>query len=156
MDTQRKHVPPQAASDVMTRYPTCCTPGTSLDRVAQLMVLQDCGEIPIVEDEVSRVPIAVVTDRDIVCRVLARGKNPLEYTAESCMSQPIVTVPEEMFVDDVLATMEKHQIRRVPVVNAGGQCVGVISQADIAWRAPKKEVAELVREVSRDTDSSSR
>jgi len=120
------------------------------------MVLQDCGEIPIVEDEDSRVPIAVVTDRDIVCRIVARGKNPLECTAESCMSQPVVTVSEEMLVDAVLATMEKHQIRRVPVVNARGQCVGMISQADIAWRASKKEVAEFVREVSREGDSPSR
>ena len=140
----------------MTQYPTCCTPDTPLDRVAQLMVLQDCGEIPIVDDEESRVPIAVVTDRDIVCRVVARGKNPLEYTAEFCMSQPVVTVAEEMPIDDVLATMEKHQIRRVPVVNVRGQCVGVISQADIAWRGSKKEVGELVREVSRETDTSSR
>jgi len=147
---------PQSATDLMTHYPTCCTPDTPLDRVAQLMVLQDCGEIPIVDDEESRVPIAVVTDRDIVCRVVARGRNPLEYTAESCMSQPVITVPEEMPIDDVLATMEKHQIRRVPVVNARGQCVGVISQADIAWRGSKKEVAALVREVSRDTDGSSR
>ena len=149
MDTQHTHG--RSAGDVMTSHPTCCTPDTPLDRVAQLMVLQDCGEIPIVEDEENRVPIAVVTDRDIVCRVVAKGKNPLEYTAETCMSQPVVTVPEEMVIDDVLATMEKHQIRRVPVVNTRGQCVGMISQADMAWRRSKKEVAELVREVSRET-----
>jgi CBS domain-containing protein len=140
----------------MTRYPTCCTPDTSLDRIAQLMVLQDCGEIPIVQDDETRVPIAVVTDRDIVCRVIARGRNPLEYTAETCMTQPVVTVPEEMSIDDVLATMEKHQIRRVPVVNTRGHCVGIISQADVAWRRSKKEVAELVREVSREATEPSR
>ena len=155
MATQHRYGPSQSAGDVMTSHPTCCTPDTPLDRVAQLMVLQDCGEIPIVEDEESRVPIAVVTDRDIVCRVVAKGKNPLEYTAETCMSEPVVTVPEEMVIDDVLATMEKHQIRRVPVVNARGQCVGMISQADIAWRRSKKEVGELVREVSRETDAPS-
>jgi CBS domain-containing protein len=156
MDTQQKHDASQLASDVMTSHPTCCTPDTPLDRVAQLMVLQDCGEIPIVADEENRFPIAVVTDRDIVCRVVAKSKNPLEYTAEFCMSQPVVTVPEEMAIDEVLATMEKHQIRRVPVVNARGQCVGMISQADMAWRRSKKEVAELVREVSRETSEPSR
>jgi CBS domain-containing protein len=155
MNTQHTDHRSQSAGDVMTSHPTCCTPDTPLDRVAQLMVLQDCGEIPIVEDEENRVPIAVVTDRDIVCRVVAKGKNPLEYTAETCMSQPVVTVPEEMVIDDVLATMEKHRIRRVPVVNARGQCVGMISQADIAWRGSKKDVAELVREVSRETDEPS-
>jgi CBS domain-containing protein len=140
----------------MTPHPTCCTPDTSLERVAQLMVLQDCGEIPVVDDEQSRIPIGVVTDRDIVCRILAKGQNPLERTVESCMSQPIITVQEDVSVPDVLATMEKHQIRRVPVVNVRGQCVGMISQADVAWAASRKEVAELVREVSRDTDAASR
>jgi CBS domain-containing protein len=146
----------QSASELMTAHPTCCTPDTPLERVAQLMVLQDCGEIPVVEGDGNEIPIGVVTDRDIVCRLVARGKNPLEYTAESCMSQPVVTVPEDMSIEDVLATMEKHQIRRVPVVNARGACVGMISQADVAWRAGKKEVAALVREVSRDHDASSR
>ena len=156
METQPKRDPSQSASDVMTSHPTCCTPDTPLDRVAQMMVLQDCGEIPIVADEENRIPIAVVTDRDIVCRVVAKGKNPLDHTADFCMSQPVVTVPEEMVIDDVLATMEKHQIRRVPVVNARGQCVGMVSQADMAWRRSKKEVAELVREVSRETNEPSR
>src|SRR4051812_36716367 len=156
MDTPTTHAPSQSAGDVMTSHPTCCTPETPLERVAQLMVLQDCGEIPIVDDESTRVPIAVVTDRDIVCRIVARGKNPLEHTAEDCMSQPVITVPEEMPLDTVVATMEKHQIRRVPVVNTRGQCVGMISQADVAWKGTKKEVAALVREVSRESHDPSR
>jgi len=55
-----------------------------------------------------------------------------------------------------MATMERHQIRRVPVVDAREQCVGMIAQADLAWAGPQKDVAVLVREVSRDTDLSSR
>jgi CBS-domain-containing membrane protein len=50
-----------------------------------------------------------------------------------------------------VSTMEKHQIRRVPVVDEQDCCVGIISQADVAWKRPEREVAELVREVSRDT-----
>jgi CBS-domain-containing membrane protein len=52
--------------------------------------------------------------------------------------------------------MEKHQVRRVPVVDDRGGCVGMISQADVAWIGKEKEVAELVREVSRDTGEISR
>jgi CBS domain-containing protein len=59
----------QTAGAVMTPHPTCGTCDTPLERVAQLMVLQGCGEIPVVEDDQARVPIAVVTDRDIVCRL---------------------------------------------------------------------------------------
>jgi CBS-domain-containing membrane protein len=67
------------------------------------------------------------------------------------MSQPAVTVHTDAPIDEVVSTMEKHQIRRVPVVDEQDCCVGIISQADVAWKRPEREVAELVREVSRDT-----
>lgn len=141
------------ARDVMTPDPACCSPGTSIDEVAKLMVQNDCGEIPVVDtrDHV----VGVVTDRDIVCRVVAEGKNPIGYTAETCMSGPVVTVPEDMALDDVVKTMETHQIRRVPVVGDDGACCGIIAQADIALKAPEPEVVELVREVSKDTGNAS-
>ena len=142
------------ARDVMTPDPACCSPNATLDEVARLMIHNDCGEIPVVD--ASDRPIGIVTDRDIVCRVVAHGKNPTGYTAETCMSQPVVTVPANASVNEVISTMEKHQIRRVPVVDEGGCCTGIISQADLAWEEPEHEVAELVREVSRDTTSESR
>jgi CBS domain-containing protein len=108
----------------------------------------DCGEIPVI-DSAER-PVGVVTDRDIVCRVVAEGKNPSAYTAEGCMSQPVVTVPLDAPVADVLSTMEKHRIRRVPVVDEGGACAGIIAQADLAWNERLSDVGELVREVSRE------
>ena len=141
------------ARHVMTPDPACCTPQTTLDQVAKMMVANDCGEIPVVD--VTNELIGVVTDRDIVCRVVAEGKNPLAHPAESCMSQPVVTVHVDDPIDDVLATMEKHQIRRVPVVDDRGWCVGIISQADVARAGPEHDVAELVREVSRDTEQES-
>ena len=142
------------ARDVMTRDPACCTPNTTLDEVAKLMAQNDCGEIPVVD--VGDTVVGVVTDRDIVCRVVAEGKNPIAYTAETCMSQPAVTVHADAPIDEVVSTMEKHQIRRVPVVDEQDCCVGIISQADVAWKRPEREVAELVREVSRDTGRDSR
>jgi CBS domain-containing protein len=72
------------------------------------------------------------------------------------MSQPVVTVRADDPLDEVVATMEKHQIRRVPVVDERGCCAGIISQADVAWTEPLPEVGELVREVSRDTWRESR
>jgi CBS domain-containing protein len=137
------------ARDVMTENPACCTPETSLDQVARLMVQHDCGEIPVIDAADS--VVGVVTDRDIVCRMVAVGKNPLAYPASSCMSELVVTVTTDATLADVLSTMEKHQVRRVPVVDARGGCVGMISQADLAWAGKEKDVAELVREVSRDT-----
>jgi CBS domain-containing protein len=142
------------ARDVMTANPACCTPDTTLDQVAKMMVQNDCGEIPIID--LNDRPVGVVTDRDIVCRVVADGKNPMAHTAESCMSQPVVTVSADDPVGRVVSTMEKHQIRRVPVVDERGCCAGIIAQADVAWAEPLPEVGELVREVSRETGRVSR
>src|SRR5688500_867807 len=103
---------PRTAADVMTPDPACCTASTTLDQVAKMMVQNNCGEIPILD--MNDRPVGVITDRDIVCRVVAEGKNPAAHTAESFMSQPVVTVRTDDRLEDVLATMEKHQIRRVP------------------------------------------
>jgi CBS domain-containing protein len=138
----------RVARDVMTPEPACCTVDTTLDEVAKLMVARNCGEIPVL-DRSSR-PIGVVTDRDIVCRIVAKGKNPLGHTASEAMSQPVVTVGASTPLDDVVSTMEQHQIRRVPVVDEQGCCAGIIAQADIARIGPEHDVAELVRGVSRD------
>jgi CBS domain-containing protein len=135
------------ARDIMTPNPACCTPNTTLDQVAKLMVQHDCGEIPVIDT--SEQPIGVVTDRDIVCRVVAEGKNPMGHTAASCMTQPVVTVRVDSPLDTVVSTMEKHQIRRLPVVDGEGRCAGMIAQADVARGGPEHEVAELVREVSK-------
>ena len=136
------------AKDVMTADPQCCSPETMLNEVANLMVEADCGEIPVVDS--SKRLVGVVTDRDIVCRVVAKGKNPSAVTAEECMTQPVVAVPQDTTLDDVVAVMEENQIRRVPVVDANGCCCGIIAQADVAMVAQESEVGELVREVSRD------
>lgn len=137
----------KSARDVMTTDPACCSGDTTLDRVAQMMVQNNCGEIPIVDG--GNRPIGVVTDRDIVCRVVAEGKNPTGQTAETIMTRPVVTVRADTPLDEVISTMEKYQVRRVPVVDEGGCCTGIIAQADIAAEAPSRSAAELVREVSR-------
>ena len=138
------------ARDIMTPSPVCCSPSTTLDEVAKMMLHNDCGEIPIVDS--NDCVVGVITDRDIVCRAVAQGKNPIGYTVESCMSAPVVTVREDDSLDDIVATMEAHQIRRVPVVSDGGACAGIIAQADIARIGPKREVAELLREISQQTE----
>jgi len=135
------------ARDVMTADPACCSPETSLDLVAKMMVQNNCGEIPVI-DTADR-PIGVVTDRDIVCRVVAEGKNPAAYTAETCMSSGVVTVRADATLDEVIKTMETHQVRRVPVVDERGCCSGIISQADIAMTESPRRTSELVSEISR-------
>ena len=136
------------ARDVMTRKPARCSPDTPLDVVARLMVQNNCGEIPVVDkgDQI----VGVVTDRDIVSRVVAKGKNPSMYTAESCMSFPVVTLHRDASLEEVVSTMEGYQIRRVPVVDDEGCCAGIISQADLVFVEPAQKTAELLCELSRD------
>jgi CBS domain-containing protein len=135
------------AREIMTPAPQCCSGETTLNEIANLMVEADCGEIP-VTDASNRL-IGVITDRDIVCRVVAKGRNPAAVTAAECMTEPVVVVNEDTNLDDVLSVMEENQIRRVPVVDASGCCCGIISQADVALSARENQVGELVREVSK-------
>ena len=112
------------------------------------MVEADCGEIPVID--ASKRLIGVITDRDIVCRVVAKGKNPSSVTAGECMTEPVVVVTEDTPLASVMQVMEENQIRRVPVVDGSGCCCGIISQADVALSASENQVGEMVREVSKD------
>jgi CBS domain-containing protein len=87
-----------------------------------MMVDNDCGEIPVVENRERNLPIGVITDRDIVCRTVARGLNPLDLTVPDCMSKPCVTVTPDMSGEECSRIMEENKIRRVPVVDADGSC----------------------------------
>lgn len=141
--------------EVMTANPACCTPDTPLPEVARMMVDKDCGEIPVVENKESRIPVGVVTDRDIVCRTVAKDKNPLELTAADCMSTSIVTVTPDTPVEECCRIMEGKQIRRVPVVDANGACCGIVSLADLAREAKSGVAGEVVKEVSEPSKSTS-
>jgi CBS domain-containing protein len=136
------------ARDLMTSNPACATMDTPMQEVARMMVACDCGEIPLVETQDRKTPVGVVTDRDIVVRAVAKGKNPVMMNAGEVMSSPAVTVSEGDDLDTVKRLMETYQIRRVPVVNQNGEISGIISLADVARRESKKDVGEVVREVS--------
>ena len=136
------------ARDVMTPDPACCSPNTTLDQVAKMMVQNNCGEIPVIDT--SNRPVGVVTDRDIVVRAVADGHNPSGFPVEKVMTKSVVTVSPDTPIEDVIITMEEFQIRRVPVVDEGGCCTGIIAQADIACDSPAPKAGELVREVSRE------
>ena len=136
------------ARDVMTADPVCCSPTTTLDQIARLMTQNDCGQIPIL-DQAGR-PIGVVTDRDIICRVVADGINPRDCTAAYCMSEPVFTVDVDAPIDDVVNLMEEHQVRRLPVLDRDGICAGIISQADIVSVGQPGMTAELLAQISRE------
>jgi CBS domain-containing protein len=135
------------AKEIMTKNPACCSPETSLQEIAKSMLEANCGEIPVLNEE--KKPVGVITDRDITCRAVAQGKNPLELKAKDCMTKSIVMVREDTSLQECCAIMEEYQIRRVPVVDAQGRCCGIVAQADIALKASKEKAAEVLKQVSK-------
>ncbi len=137
---------PKRARDVMTVNPALCKPETSLDQVAKLMVQHDCGEIPVIDS--AQQVVGVVTDRDIVVRVVAKGVDAKTATVADCLSSPCVTVREDSSLADCCSIMESNQIRRVPVVDEQGCICGIVSLADVAQSGNQHKTAEIVKEVS--------
>jgi CBS domain-containing protein len=137
--------------DIMTEHPACCTAETGLQEVAKMMIEHDCGCIPIVENEDSRIPVGVITDRDITTRAVAEGKNPLDLTAGDVMTPSVVAVTPETTLEECCNIMEDKQIRRIAVVDNNGACCGILAQADIATNAGDHTTAEVVQEVSKAT-----
>ena len=140
-------------SDIMSSDVACCRTDTPLREVAKLMTDHRCGEIPVCDE--ARRPIGVVTDRDIVCRVIALGEDPYEMTAGECMSKPVITATCDTTVEDSARLTEQYQIRRPPVVDEAGACCGIVAQADLATKGPREMTAEVVEKVSEPTERSS-
>jgi CBS domain-containing protein len=132
----------------MTKYPQVALPDMPIEMVARMMVEIDCGAIPVVNNLTERRPLGIITDRDIVTRSIARGRDPMELVVGECMTTPVITVDEDMSVHRLVQLLELGQIRRVLVTNGGGTIVGIVSLADIARNASKRETGDLVREVS--------
>ena len=132
---------------VMTANPACCRPNTPLRQVAQMMADNDCGMIPVVDEQ--DVPVGVITDRDIAVRAVAGGKDTTRATAADYMTTPVRTVGQDSTLADCVAAMEAGQVRRVPVVNADGKLCGVVAQADIALRGDDRITGEVVQQVSK-------
>ena len=137
--------------EVMTTGPKCCTADTGLQEVAQMMIDNDCGCIPVVDDTQSNMPIGMITDRDITCRVVAQGQNPLDLNAGDAMTASVVSVTPETSLQDCMNLMEESQIRRIAVVDADGRICGIVSQADVAIKTDPGKTGEVVQQVSRAT-----
>ncbi|HXG58837.1 MAG TPA: CBS domain-containing protein [Thermoanaerobaculia bacterium] len=136
-------------AELMTRDPACCTPETPARKAARAMAEKDCGCLPVV-DEGHRV-IGTVTDRDLACRCVAEGKD-----AETPVRDLMTANPSCCGADDDVAVAEKimkeRQVRRVPVVDHAGCCIGIVAQADLARHVkadiPERELASVVQRIS--------
>ena len=129
------------ARDIMTPQATCAGEKDTLNDAARIMRDLDVGALPICgEDEKLK---GIITDRDIVIRCLADGGDPSSVTVGSLAQGKPVTIGADDSLEEVIATMAEHQVRRLPVID-GHKLVGIISEADLAAVADDAELSDAV------------
>ena len=137
--------------EVMSANPACCTPNDSAQNAAKMMCDRNVGSIPVVADHQSRALVGMITDRDLCCSIVAHGLDPkttliqefITYTPVSCRDRENVATCERL--------MQEHQVRRIPVVDAEGRVIGIVSQADLALKDKPERVHKTVAEISKPT-----
>jgi CBS domain-containing protein len=131
--------------EIMTRSVKTASRETNLRDAARLMREEDVGSIPVVEN--GRL-VGIVTDRDIVVRAIAEGKNS-EASIGEIMTNEIFSVRENDFVFTAIRLMGDKQIRRIPVVGDAGELAGIIAMADVALETEDQhEIAETLEDIS--------
>ncbi|PYS43604.1 MAG: CBS domain-containing protein [Acidobacteria bacterium] len=135
--------------EVMTDNPVCCLPSDTVSQAARIMRREDVGPVPVVNDDQHKQLIGIVTDRDLALKVVAESRDPNHTMVSDVMTSTIIACRETDDAATAIKAMEEHQIRRIPVVDAEGKIVGIISQADVATRIREpKKIAEVVHEIS--------
>ena len=135
--------------DVMTRDPAACQPGDPIVKVAGVMKQEDVGSVPVVESTESRRLAGIVTDRDIVVKVVAGGRAIDAATVQDAMTPNPASCREDDDIDQAMKLMKERQIRRVPIIDGSGRLTGIIAQADVATRVSKdSKTGDLVEAIS--------
>jgi CBS domain-containing protein len=129
----------------MTNNPCSIDADKPVAYAAKMMRDEDVGLAPIVEGD--RL-VGTVTDRDIVTRVIAEGRDPQSTTVREVASTDLVTIDPQQPLDEALNLMARHQVRRLPVVEQDGRLVGVVAQADVAQDAASADTGRMVEEIS--------
>jgi CBS domain-containing protein len=132
--------------DIMTPDPVCVSERDSIRDVARIMAREDTGVVPVVD---GKKVIGLITDRDIVVRLVAEGKDPANAHVNEAMTKNVRAVKEDDLFSDVLNVMSGAQVRRVPVVNDRNEIVGIVSMGDLATSGNQEaKVGQTVEDIS--------
>ncbi|HVD49729.1 MAG TPA: CBS domain-containing protein, partial [Gaiellaceae bacterium] len=132
-------------SELMTPNPCAIEADKPVAHAAKMMKEENVGLAPVVEGD--RL-VGTLTDRDIVTRVVAEGKDPQTVPVREVASTDVVTIDPQQDLDEALRLMASNQVRRL-LVEEDGRLVGVVAQADIAREGKEKQTGELVEEISK-------
>jgi CBS domain-containing protein len=141
--------------DVMTDHPICCLATDSAQQVASALRDQNIGSLPVVSDKTTMLLEGIITDRDLCCAILAEGLDPQTPIRSFVTPQP-VTCREEDDIEGCELAMQEHQIRRIPVVDSSGACIGMVAQADVALMEEPEKMYKTVAEISQPSKQSPR
>ena len=146
MTDDKKGSAAKQVRDVMTPNPKTVTEKDSVQAAAKIMADQDTGVVPVVD---GLKIIGMVTDRDIVVRLIAEGKDLSKATIQDTMSRSVRSVKDDAPVSEVLHLMSSAQIRRVPVVNQKDELVGIVSIGDLASESGQAgRIGKAVEDIS--------
>lgn len=139
--------------EVMTPSPSTCQLTDTVMDALQIMRNERCGVVPIL-DKQQRIQ-AMVTDRDIALCLLDNPQAPREIKVQDCIhASQVISIQPDANIQEAIRLMEEHQVRRLPVCDESGRCVGIISQADIVLNeSDPQNVLHLVKEISKDRES---
>lgn len=133
---------------VMTPNVEACRPGDSLDAAARIMWGRDCGCVPVVEPAGGSARlVGIITDRDVCMAAYTQGRALPEIDVRSAMATQVYSCRPRDSLAGALKVMEKHQLRRLPVVDQDGRLVGLLSLADAA-REAAREHARRTKEIT--------
>ncbi len=142
----------KTCEEIMTPNPICCLPTDSVKKVAEIMLRENLGPIPVIDNVQSRKVIGILTDRDLVLKIIAEGCDAEKTKVESVMTRKVISCRADDDVQKAIDSMSEHQLRRVIVVDKVNKILGIISQADVATRTNEpQKTAEMVKNVSQAT-----
>lgn len=139
------------AKELMTPHPEVVTPSDRLERAAEIMRDLEVGFVPVVEDRGTMKLRGLITDRDITVRHVAAGHSRECQVKEHMTGEQVQTIGPDAELEQVVAVMQRAQVRRIPVVETDGRILGVIAQADVAVKETSgqpRTVAETVEKIS--------
>lgn len=133
--------------DVMIQDVVTIDAGATLLQAAEMMRDANVGMLPVLAGDALR---GIVTDRDLVIRAMTRDVRPSEAYVGECLTEPPRCAEPDWSLDEAMEEMARQQVGRLPIVDAGGRVLGVVTLSSLALRSPKQQEAlETAQEVSR-------
>lgn len=133
--------------EVMSTKLICCTPTDSCRHAAEMMRENQIGALPVVQSIDNRRLAGIVTDRDLSMKLIAEGL-PATTPVSVAMSNKPVTCTEDDSLQECESRMQKHRVRRIPIVDQQGLCVGMIAQADIVLHDNARHLQQMLAAIS--------